>query len=164
MTTLSIVNLVVSALVFVWLLYRQMRTQPMRGDRARIWIIQIILIGLLGAAMTIYYATQHKSSVGTWPLLVLSLLLGMFIGAWRGSIVRIWSRGGIPVRKGDLRTVILWVVGLAVHYGLSVLPDDHGSGVDQFAFASLLLYLSLSATTQRAVTLGRVFRAPRHDV
>lgn len=164
MTFVSVVNLVVSAVVFAWLLWRQMITQPMRGDRARHWVIVITVIGLLGAAMTIYYGTQHKSSLSTWPLLILSLLIGMFFGAWRGSIVKIWSKNGIPVRKGDLRTVILWVVGLAVHYGLSTLPTHHGSGVDQFAFASLLLYLSLSATTQRAVTLGRVFRAPRHDV
>lgn len=157
-------NLIVSALVFVWLLYRQMRTQPMRGDRAKNWIILISVIGVLGAAMTIYYATQHKSSLSTWPVLVVSLVIGMFFGAWRGSIVRIWSRNGIPVRKGDLRTVVLWVVGLGVHFGLSTLPANHGSGVHQFAFASLLLYLSLSATTQRAVTLGRVFRAPNHDV
>lgn len=161
---MSVVNLVVSALVFVWLLWRQMQTQPMRGDRARHWVITITVIGILGAAMTIYYGTQHKSSLSTWPLLILSLAIGMFFGAWRGSIVRIWSRNGIPVRKGDIRTVILWVIGLAVHYGLSTLPSNHGSGVNQFAFASLLLYLSLSATTQRAVTLGRVFRAPRHDV
>lgn len=157
-------NLVVSALVFVWLLWRQMQTQPMRGDRARHWVILITGIGILGAAMTIYYGTQNKWSLSTAPLLILSLLIGMMFGAWRGSIVKIWSRGGIPVRKGDMRTVLLWVIGLGVHYGLSILPSNHGSGVNQFAFASLLLYLSLSATTQRAVTLGRVFRAPRHDV
>lgn len=161
---MSIVNLVVSALVFVWLLGRQMQTQPMRGERAQRWVVTITIIGLLGLAMTIYYGTKHDDSLSTWPLLVLSLLIGMFFGAWRGSIVRIFARDGIPHRRGDIRTVILWVVGLAVHYGLSTLPTDHGSGVNQFAFASLLLYLSLSATTQRAVTLGRVFKAPRHDV
>jgi hypothetical protein len=146
-----IVDLVLGVAVLGLLVYRQMRTRPVRAFNARLPLI----LGVIGVVeLAAFLKGYHHSQGAVAASLVGSLVLAAVFGAARAATVRIWLREGQAWVKGTWITGVLWVVSLAAHLGYDAVfdvKDAHGS----LGSASILLYLAVTFVVQRLVVQRR---------
>ena len=145
-------NLILAVLLLGFILWRQLQPRQVREDSPYRLMLVLAVIGVVDL---LGFADDHHVTVLAWTLLGASLLLGAFFGMMRGALVPIWRRDGVIVRQGNAVTVVLWVVGIAVH----VLADMLINGVDRSASGAgadtILLYLGIALAAQRIVTMSR---------
>jgi hypothetical protein len=145
-------NLILAALLLGFILWRQLQPREVRQDSQYRLMLVLAVIGVVDL---IGFADDPHVTALAWTLLAASLLLGAFFGVMRGALVPISRRDGVIVRQGNAVTVVLWVIGLAVH----VFADMLIKGVDRSASGvgadTILLYLGIALAAQRIVTLSR---------
>ncbi len=151
-----ILDLVLGVLALGLLVYRQLRTRPVRAFNPRLPLI----LGVIGVVeVATFLKTYHHSETAVAASLAGSLLLAAVFGAARAGTVRIWDSGGQAWVRGTWITALLWVVSLAAHLGYDAVldvKDAHGS----LGSASIVLYLAVTFTLQRLVVLYRAQRRP----
>jgi hypothetical protein len=91
-----------------------------------------------------------------YVILVLSLAVGAVFGFLRAQVTAVW-RGddGVLVRQGNAVTVVLWIIGLALHIGIDLVLRRTTTAADQLGSVSLLLYLAVTVAAQRWVVTGK---------
>lgn len=149
---MPVANVLVALAILALILVRQLRTREVR--EAQPYRIMLIL-GVIGVGETVQFHQQHVVSTTAWGLLVASLVVGAGFGALRGRTVHVWRDGGVLYRKGNATTLVLWLVGLALHLGLDVVikhVDDSAAGLGS---SSVLLYLAVTLGVQQVLVLER---------
>jgi hypothetical protein len=137
-------NLLIAAAVLVFILYRQLRTQPLRG-RSRLALI----LAVVGVAQTYQFVEKHSLTVSDLSWLALSLVVGVALAVVRSYTVKIWLADGVLLRRGTWLTALLWIVAVAQH----LLIDQFVS--PGFGDASLLVYFGLMIGAQHVVLMAR---------
>ncbi|MDQ1022196.1 hypothetical protein [Streptomyces afghaniensis] len=92
-------------------------------------------------------------------LLVLSLLLSIAFGAWRGAVFPMWEESdGRVLRKGDSRILVLWVATVAVRlvFGTIGAVAFH----EDFNTNALWLGMGVTLAVQHGVMMRRRAEAP----
>ncbi len=152
---MSVFDLVVDALVFAWILYRQRRVRRVRLRFAR--RVPIIL-SLAGLVQFVHFTETHSLGAEVTGVAIGTCVLG---GALFGAI-RAYSVTLAPMAKGVAQqaswlTIALWLVSLGVLFATSgVVSHLHGPvGVTA---ASALLYMAISLGMQNTVLHRRAVR------
>lgn len=141
---IAAINGVVTALILVWVLKRQLAVRPVR-EHSR---LPIALLGV-GALETISYAHQFGISARDGTVLAVSAFLGVVLAICRGYTVRLWTSGSATMRQGSYWTAALWIIALGQHLAADTVLDDN------LAAVTLLAYLGLSLLAQRITLLHR---------
>ncbi|MGQ4517293.1 hypothetical protein [Streptomyces sp. DW26H14] len=144
MDNASFTNLAVTAVVLVWLLFRQLTERPLR-ERSRVGLV----LAAVGAVETVSYASHHSLSAHDVGMLLVSLVVGVALAAVRAFTVRLSSKGGRIVRQGTWLTGLLWLVGIGQHF----LVD--GTVAAGLGAESLLLYFGVVLLAQQQVLRAR---------
>jgi GAF domain-containing protein len=139
-------SVVVTLVVLGYILWNQLQVRIVRSSM----LLPVVLL-LLGAANLTQYTARHPFSSSDIAILAASLLLlAIGLGAARAYTVRLWRDGDKIFRQGSYVTVLLWLVGTALHIGVESLA--HGAATTD------LLYLGLTLVTQRMVLSVRASR------
>jgi hypothetical protein len=150
-----VTNIAIGIVVVCFVLYRQLQTRPVRGPRS---LRIMVIIGVLGVVQLVSF-TEHTSVNATgWTLLVVGLATGAGFGLLRGTQMHVWMIGDNPMRKGNAITLVLWVVGIAIHLLIDVVGTAVASVPSGLGSASLLLYLAVTLGVQQAVVGERANR------
>lgn len=141
----AVISLVITALVLLWILYRQVQVRPVRTS----WVVPLVLVIAGVAALTSGSGGGHRGLTATAIAVLIALLVldAAGLGAVRALTVRLWREGGTVVRRGTWVTVLLWLVGLGVHLGVDA--------VARISDSSALLYLGVTLAAQRLVLQAR---------
>jgi hypothetical protein len=150
----SAATVLLIAAAVVWILWRQLKTQPVRAR----------LLVLVPAAMA-YFGIRDTAS-GTWTdsadlaLIALGALASAGIGLVRGTTIRVWQeRDGAWWSKGTKMTLVLWGALILVRVVLDGLA--HVSGHSAAAgLGPSLLSVGLSFAGQNAVIAMRMSGQP----
>ena len=154
--TNSIIAAVVGAALFVWILYRQLRSQPVGGAAG---YKRPVVFGAIGLLLGGEYALSHPMSVLGVAGLGVSLVLAVGLSWLRAHSVVLWRRDGVWWRRGTALTVVLWLCSIGAHLGLDALVGlvDPSEGFGRgFGNATTLLYLGVSLGLQHLILLRRV--------
>jgi hypothetical protein len=150
-------NIVIAIAVLGLIIYRQLRTRPLRSS-----LRLPLLLAIAGVAeLSSYLHTQHSQSALAAQLAG-SLVLAAAFGAARAMTVRLSFRQGQWWVQGSLLTAVLWVVSLAAHVGYDYLLG-HGDQAHQAGNATILLYVAVTYAAQRIVAQARAARIPASD-
>jgi hypothetical protein len=145
-------SIAIAAVIVAFVCYRQLRTSSIREERG---LLLSVLVFALGILQTVTFIQKHSVDALVLSLVLVSLLIGLGLGALRGRIVHLWRANGQLLRRGNAWTVALWVVGIGIHLGV----DLYSRGVDKsgegFATSTLFIYIALSLGAQRFVMLRR---------
>jgi hypothetical protein len=144
-------NIVIGILVLGLLITRQLQRRSVREDRSPIILLALFVIGI---GQVGFFLHQHSVGTTAIAMMVVSLVVAAASGAARAYTIRLWREGGVLYRQGNLLTVLLWIVGVAVHFGGDALLD-HGGADAGLASTSILLYLAVSLGVQRVVVNTR---------
>jgi hypothetical protein len=149
--------------VFVFILYRQLRPQPVNAvTGAR----RPLVFGAVGVVLAGQYLLHHTvTTLGVVGLLV-SLVVGAGLSSLRGHSVRLWRQDGAWWRRGTALTLVLWFCSIGSHLGIDALVGhlDPAEGIGKgLGNATLLLYLGVSLGLQHLVVLQRVRNLPAQD-
>jgi hypothetical protein len=137
-------NLLIAAAVLIFILVRQLRTQPVRG-RSRLALI----LAAIGVVQTVEFVGKHSLDVSDLVFLARSLVVGLGIAGVRSYTVKLWVADGVLLRRGTWLTALLWLVGVGQH----LLIDRFVS--PGFGDASLLVYFGLMIGAQHVVLMAR---------
>jgi hypothetical protein len=154
----SVFDLVVDALVFAWILYRQRRVRRVRlrfGRRVP------IILSLAGLVQFVHFTETHSLGSKVIGVAIGACVVG---GALFGAI-RAYSVTLAPMAKGVAQqaswlTIALWLVSLGALFATSgVVSSLHGPvGVTA---ASALLFMAISLGVQNTVVHHRAVRYMR---
>jgi hypothetical protein len=145
-------ELVIGVAVLALLIYRQLRSRPVRTN-PRLLVI-LVLIGLFE---TVGYFNKVHGGSDAAVALAGSLVLAAVFGAIRATTVKIWFQEGQAWCKGNLLTAGLWILALAAHLGYDDLIGQH-KGLSGLGDATILLYLVVSLGVQRVIVSARAQR------
>jgi hypothetical protein len=158
----SVLDLVIDAAVFAWVLYRQRRVRRVRLRFAGRVPVVLLLIGLV---QFIHYTESR--SLGTLVSLVAlgsCVVGGAVFGALRAYTVRL-----IPLQRDALAqqaswlTIGLWAVSVGAHLAVGVVVAGL-NGPTGVIWASVLLYLAISLGVQNTIVhrraVGFLMRGP----
>ena len=148
----SAANVLIALAVLALILSRQLRKRTVR--EAQPYRI-VLILGVIGAIETTQFHRDHAISVGAWALLGLSLVIGAAFGAWRGVTVHVWRENGVLLRQGNAVTVVLWIVGLALHLGVDLAIKQVDASADGLGNSAVLLYLAITLGVQQLLVLER---------
>ena len=148
----SAANIVIGVLVLAWILYRQLRPRAVREDSPYRVMAILAIIGVLELAQ---FSNDHRVPSEAWAYLVVSLVIGAGFGVLRGRYVHVWRQDGVLTRQGNVSTIVLWVVGIAIHLGFDTLIGRTSSEAKGLASTAILLYLAIALAAQQYVTLRR---------
>ncbi|YAL83589.1 hypothetical protein ACMYYO_01930 [Dermacoccaceae bacterium W4C1] len=150
---MTVTNVAIALLVLAVLLRRQLQVRPVRADSK--WL-GLAIITVLGVAQVQTFAGAHTVPPRAWALTALGLLSGSIFGVARAHLTRLWtSPEGELLRQGNAATVVLWVVGIAVHIGTDLVVDRLDPSAAGVGMAALTLYLAASIAVQRLWTQRR---------
>jgi hypothetical protein len=150
---------VIAAAVFVFILYRQLRAQPV--DAARGARRPLIFAGV-GVVLAGQYLLHHSVTTLGVVGLVVSFVVAAGLAYLRGHSVRLWRQDGAWWRQGTALTLVLWFCSIGSHLGIDALLGhlDPAEGIGKgLGNATLLLYLGVSLGLQHLVVLQRVRRS-----
>jgi hypothetical protein len=155
MSSQTTLNLVIGVAVLGLLIYRQLRSRPVRGNQRL--VLALVVIGLIEAVE--YMQRPHSGSIAIVALAG-SLVLAAVLGAARAATVRVWMQNGQPWAQGNLLTAALWVVALGAHLGYDYLVGQHRD-VGGLGSATVVLYLAVSLGVERVIVALRAQRIDR---
>lgn len=159
----TITSIIIGVAVLILILYRQLREQPIKEERTTRLPLILGVVGLFEIVAAIS-AKPTGLDLITTLLLVGGLLSGAVFGWIRARTTHVWYDDGKLMRQGNALTIVLWIVGLAIHLVLEELDGHLNSASATIASSSLLLYMAISLGVQRYVTLqrARVIRQEHH--
>jgi hypothetical protein len=152
MSSQQTIDLIIGLAVLGLLVYRQLRTRPVRGSQR---IMAILLV--VGLATSVQYLQKIHAGTAAIVALAGSLALAAAFGAIRAMTVKIWTQDGQPWMQGSYLTAALWVLALAAHLGYDYLIGQH-KGLSGLGNATILVYLAVSLAVQRAIVVVRAQR------
>lgn len=150
----NVINILIAVIVLVWVLSRQLKVRPLREHRP---YTLMILLAVLGLFQISQLAAHVQISAAAYGALIVGLASGALFGWLRGRYIHLWRADGVLMRQGNWLTVVLWVVGIALHLGFDVAgvllsPNGHS---DSLGTVGIMLYLAVALAAQRFATLAR---------
>ncbi len=149
---MNITEIVIGVAVVILLLARQVQKRSVREDSRPLIFLVLAVIGLLEAGQ---YLKANPVNSEAILLSVASLVLAAVFGVIRAYTVRLWRENGQLFRQGNVLTVLLWIVAIAIHLGGDTLIDSAAKGLST---ATLLLYLAVTLGVQQMVVRYRATR------
>ncbi|AJT40487.1 hypothetical protein [Psychromicrobium lacuslunae] len=159
MSAQLVVNILLAVLVLCWVLYRQLQAKPIKERSPYTLMLVLGVLGLLQIAQLT--AKVEISAIG-YAALVIGLLSGAAFGWLRGRLVHLWrADDGTLMRQGNWLTIVLWVLGIAVHLGIdwigvALSPNGQTAGAEALGTTGIMLYLAVALAAQRFATLARI--------
>lgn len=150
-TLSALATIAIYAGLIGFVLYRQMRAQPLRGRRL------VLLPAVLGLFAFQQLARQPLDGLGTAALLVLSLAVGAAAGLWRGTTFRLWDQQGAVYVKGSRMTLVAWAALIAARLPFAVVSYE-AKLPQGLVIGELLLALAVTFAAQNAVVWMRAGR------
>ncbi|HEX4189798.1 MAG TPA: hypothetical protein VHZ06_02285 [Marmoricola sp.] len=147
-------SIAVPVLILAFIVSRQLQPRPVRQDSP---FRLLIVLAVLGAVEVVQYAQGTTVPAGAWALLIVSVIIGAGFGALRGALVHVWRKDGELFRQGNATTIVLWVVGLAIHFGIDAVIAHTSHAARDLGNDSVLLYVALALASQRWITLQRAW-------
>ena len=159
----SLLTDLVGAAVFVFILYRQLRAQPVNAATgAR----RPLIFGAVGLVLAGQYVLHHRVTTVAVVGLVVSLVVAAGLAYLRGHSVRMWRQDGAWWRRGTALTLVLWFCSIGSHFAIDALVGhlDPAEGLGRgLGNATLLVYLGVSLGLQHLVVLHRAQTLSRSD-
>jgi hypothetical protein len=152
-------SIAISVLVVAFVCFRQLQTRSIREERG---LLLYVLVFALGVLQAITFLQKHSVSALAAVLVIVSLVIGLGLGAVRGRITHLWRANDKLLRRGNAWTIAVWVVGLGIHLGIELFSGQLDRSAEGFASSTLLLYIALSLGMQRFVLLSRAKSIARH--
>lgn len=143
-SSIPIPSIVITLVVLVFVLYRQLTTRPLRE---RSWIPVVLVV--IGAVDTVQVVSRSVPSLRDTGILLLSIVIGIALAALRALTVKIWADGDQVLRRGNVLTALLWLVSLAQHVVFGGLASP------ALVSATLLIYFGLVLAAQQYLLLIR---------
>jgi hypothetical protein len=160
----SLETALVAVAAFAFILYRQLRAQPVDAAKgAR----RPLIFGAVGLLLAGQYVLHHTVTTLGVVGLVVSLVLAAGLAYLRGHSVRLWRQDGAWWRRGTALTLVLWFCSIGSHLGIDALVGhlDPTEGIGRgLGNATLLLYLGVSLGLQHLVVVHRVRTQPDQAV
>ena len=130
-----------AVLIYVLYLQRQKRVRKTKV------ILPLVLV-ILGLS-TVISSSKVKplSELQLLTLVGLLLIDAIGLGIVRAHTVNLWKEDGVFLRQGSWLTVILWLVGVAIHEGALAAVHMNSS--------SLVLYMGTTLLAQRVALENR---------
>ncbi|BCW75469.1 hypothetical protein [Arthrobacter sp. NicSoilB11] len=146
------VNVGIYVALIAFVLYRQMRAQPLRVRRLVLFPAGLGLIGLQQLARQ-----PLAMDVGGAAVFVAGIVIGLAAGLWRGTTFRVWADAGYAMVKGTAMTLVAWAVlmGMRLPFALFDPSSHHPQGL---VVGELLLALAISFAGQNAVVWAHAKR------
>ena len=135
---------VIGAALVLFVIYRQLRMQPVEGRRLVVFPLVLAVLGL--------YSLANKPPATSAALiaLVASLASAIVLGLARGVSMRVWRDAGSVLRQGVAITVALWIIAIALRIGIGAIA--HRDGVAQsVTVGELPLFLGVTLAAQNVV-------------
>lgn len=149
--TNSVASIVVGVLVLGFVVFRQLRKRPVREDGRP---TLLLVLGVLGVVDLVQFLDAHPVHATGIATLAASLVLAAGFGVARAYTVRLWRENGTLYRQGTVITLVLWLVGIAVHFGADALIDGSGAAKG-LASAALVLYIAVTFGVQWTAVRSR---------
>jgi hypothetical protein len=141
-----VLDVVIGIVVLAALIYRQLRTRPVRSTSARLMLV----LAVVGVVQTVGFLQKHHLSAWIIGALAGSLVLALIFGALRAMTVKIWMQNGVAMCRGNWLTAGLWILAVAAHLGYDYLLDSH-HGTSGLGNATIVLYLAVTFAVQRLI-------------
>lgn len=150
MQALSLSNLVLAAILLVWIIKKQLTPRVVQFKSKTYLIIMLIGVFSINDAVT-----KHALTITPTQLLLFaggSLLSAAIFGGLRAWSYRLWlNQDSLVMRQGNWLTLLFWILGIGSH----LLVDQIWTN----SSVTLLLYLGLTLMIQRG---GIWWRAQRN--
>lgn len=146
---MNLTEIVIAVAVVLWILVRQVQQRSVKQDNRPIAYLVMAVIGVVEVAN---FVKVHPVNSEAVVLTVTSLAIAAVFGIVRAYTVRLWREDGQLFRQGNAVTIVLWIVGIAIHFGGDALIDSSAKGLST---TTLLLYLAISLGVQQLVVGAR---------
>jgi hypothetical protein len=145
---LRYIYLLAGLMVFVWIIYNQIRIRQVRRNLHLTVPIILVVLGLPN--ILTYVNTGKNTGLFLAGILAGLLFIAVVMGALRAFTVRIWAKDNMIFQQGTWITIVLWVVTIALH----LLIDQIGNVGE----SSLLITYGITLSIQRWVIYSRARR------
>ena len=152
---MNVTEIVIGVAVVILLLARQVQKRSVKEDSRPLIFLILAVIGVVEAGQ---FIKSHPVGNEAILLTVASLVIAALFGVIRAFTVRLWREDGQLFRQGNVLTVVLWLVAIAIHLGGDTLIDSSAKGL---ATTTLLLYLAVSLGVQQVVVRYRAAQLSR---
>ena len=153
---MSIANIVIAIAIVALLVFRQLQVRPVKEDRP---YLIVLILGVIGLIEIEQYINGKNIPVNAYLILGTGLVLAAVFGYLRALATRVWRKDdGVAFRQGNAITVVLWIIGIALHIGSDLILRNTAPEFDTLGSVSLLLYLAITLAVQRWVVLGKAAR------
>lgn len=150
---------IVVAGVIVAAIVRRFLGEPLRAKD--VFATPLILLGI-----GLYSLVKaHPAAVDLWWVGV-AAVLGVALGAWRASTVRLYPRDGVLWQRYTRATLLVWVVSLVVKLGvgaLSTLAGAHHEANPITLSLGVGLLGEMAVLARRALRSGTPFAPDDRD-
>jgi putative drug exporter of the RND superfamily len=147
-------EIVIAAVVLVWVVVRQVQARPVVPRTMFAMPAVLAVLGLLALAHDARTGHGLTSSDAAW--IAADLALSVVTGAVRAPAIRLFERDGRLWRQGGPLTIALWLASIGLRAGIGVLAARAGAGTGPGD--TLLLSFGVSLAVQYAVLALRARR------
>jgi hypothetical protein len=151
----NVTEIVVGVAVLIYVLARQVQKRTVKQDSRPLIFLILAGVGVVEAGQ---FVKAHPVGSEAILLTVASLVIAAVFGVIRAFTVRLWRDNGQLFRQGNVLTIVLWVVAIAIHIGGDTLIDSSAKGLST---STLLLYLAVSLGVQQVVVRYRATQLSR---
>ncbi len=152
-------SIAIAVLVVAFVCFRQLQTRSIREERG---LLLYVLVFALGVLQTSTFLQSHAVGSTVVVLVVVSLVVGLGLGALRGRLTHLWRADGQLLRRGNPWTIAIWVLGIGIHLAIDLYSRQLDHAAEGLATSTLLLYIGLSLGMQRLVLLRRAKTIVEH--
>lgn len=139
----SLASEIIGYAVLVYVLYLQRQKRALKTKL----MLPLILVALGLSSVISSAEVKPISELQMMTLVGLLLFDAIGLGIVRALTVNLWKEDGVLLRQGSWVTVILWIVGVAIHEG--ALHAVHMNS------SSLVLYMGTTLLAQRVTLENR---------
>ena len=139
----ALVAVLIAALV-VLVIYRQMRTMPLQPRQMVLFPVLLVILAFSN------FRSLSPHSVAAIMAFTASVIVALTFGVARGLTTQVWSAGSTVMRKGTTVTLALWIVSIAVRFGIAFAAGLSGVPL-KATQAELPLFLAITLAAQNAV-------------
>jgi hypothetical protein len=123
-------------LFFIWIVRMQLRTRTLRQRTNPLFYVIIGLIGVIQIVTSVQHGTLKLNAL-TLSGLTLLAVFAITMGFLRAATLDIWQTNHQYFRKGNLKTIGMWLITLALH--LLMIHFIHGTSSTSIAYLLLTL-------------------------
>jgi hypothetical protein len=145
---MNLLNVLLIAAVVIYVIVRRFAGQPLT---ARTMVIPLALTAIGG-----YQLVQHHLTAVDIAVIAAELVLGLAVGAVRGTTIKIYERGGHLWQRYQLTTLAVWIVAIALRIGIAF--GGHAVGADVASGSSIMLMVGASLIAESGVVGLRAAR------